>query len=328
VTIGRARYPLLHDAALVLESDACLGALAEAWLPSVAVEPLPPMRSDPSPARIDLSVTALAPPPPAGPSAFRAAGVEAWLTDGGPAVLRGADPEEWASIHLEDMVAQVSAPAQGAQVGREGSVFHLLDVSAALLMGRLGRTFLHAAAVARPGEGAWLLVGDSCSGKTTTTLNLMGRGWSVVSDDAVVVFQEHEGGPVWIEGWPRRFGVDEGWERGEVTGRRSRREPGTFATVNWQRSAPLAGLVFPRIMGDAPTCLQPASAARALERLIRQSPWLMADRSGAPRLLRMFRSMVEAPLFELSLGRDTYRDAGKLEQRLAPLLMAGLSSHR
>ena len=62
-----------------------------------------------------------------------------------------------------------------------------LTLSSALLLGRIGRALIHAAAVVDPFDRGWLLVGDSHAGKTTTCATLISAGWRFVADDQVVL---------------------------------------------------------------------------------------------------------------------------------------------
>src|SRR5690606_33365128 len=94
-------------------------------------------------------------------------------------------------------------------------LYSMLTLSAALLLGRLERTPIHAAAVVAPNGQALLLAGDARVGKSTTTVNLITAGWDYLSDDQIVL--ERAGADLRVEGWPRLFYLDEGWEAGTPT---------------------------------------------------------------------------------------------------------------
>lgn len=53
-------------------------------------------------------------------------------------------------------------------------------------------------------------------------------------------------------------------------------------------------------------------AADALARLVRQSPWLLADPPAARDVLSLLRDIARRPVFMLRLGRDSYRDPERL----------------
>jgi hypothetical protein len=139
-----------------------------------------------------------------------------------------------------------------------------------------------------------------------------------VSDDNVVLFRGAEGA-VRVEGWPRRFHLDEGWEAGTPLHRRGEVDPHERWPGQWVRTAPLAGLLFPRVAADQPTELAPLPASEALVGLMRQSPWLLADRACAPAILAFLRAACERPAFSLRLGLDSYRDTDRLLSVLKPL---------
>ncbi|HEU0299857.1 MAG TPA: hypothetical protein VFR37_10390, partial [Longimicrobium sp.] len=237
--------------------------------------------------------------------------VEVWI-EGDRATLLGPS-----GVHglarLAGGDAELHAPLDGADPDAVAwDVYSACTVSCALLLGRMGRALVHAAAVAPPGGPAWLLVGDTHSGKTTTSANLLRAGWSYLSDDHVVLGRE--GGGIEVEGLPRPFHLDDGWEAGEVVRRRGETDPRARWPGRWRRTAPLAGLLFPRVEAGAPTALGPFGAPDALASLLRQSPWLLADRGCAPAVLDLLRAAALLPTHALRLGLDTYADPERLAE--------------
>ena len=308
--------PLLEDGSLALEADpALLPALAR-WLPllphdgaSAAAGAL---------LRVEPADDTPSPPLPSTRRTLALGGVDVWVegdvaTLAGPLGLRG-------SIELVRARGELRAPPAGHDAeSASWELYSACTLASALLLGRLGRALAHAAAVAPPGGGAWLLVGDTHSGKTTTCANLLRAGWSYLSDDHLVLGRE-SGAAVGVEGWPRPFHLDEGWERGETLGRRGETDPRGRWPGGWRRRAPVAGLLFPRIEAARPTVLEPIAPADALAALLRQSPWLLADPAAAPALLALLRDASLLPARSLRLGRDAYADPGRLVETLAPLL--------
>jgi hypothetical protein len=207
---------------------------------------------------------------------------------------------------------RVAEPAPGDRSDPVSwALYSACTLSSALLLGRMGRALAHAAAVA-PAEGpALLLVGDARAGKTTTCANLVGAGWRYLSDDHVVLYRDGEG-RVAAEGWPRRFHLDVGWASGTVAHARGETDPRERWPGRWRRTAPLGGLLFPRVEAARPTALEPAEAGGALAGLLRQSPWLLADRGCAPRVLDLLRDAALLPARVLRLGLDTYTDPARL----------------
>lgn len=236
--------------------------------------------------------------------------VSAWIDESaGMARLWGGRAGSHGTIALTERRAELFIPLSSSPEQHD-EAFTMLTISAALLLGRLRRALVHAAGAVAPDGRCWLLVGDTHAGKTTTTINLVRGGWGFLSDDHVVAALD-EAGP-FIEGWPRPFHVDEGWDDGRITGIRKGVEPAEFGVDRWTRSAPLAGLLFPMVNADAPTRLEPIPSATALTLLIRQSPWLLADRECAADVLDLLGRMAALPAFRLSAGRDSYADSGAL----------------
>lgn len=309
--------PLLEDGSLRLEIHPALRSAAERWLPLLP-------RDAPRPA--GGAVIALLPAdsrpdaPPASRRTLALGRVEAWV-EGERATLAGARALR-GSVDLAGLRAELRAPtAFRDDAEREGAaweVYSACTLASALLLGRMGRALTHAAAVAPPGGGAWLLVGDTHAGKTTTSANLLACGWRYLSDDHVVLGRGADGA-VRVEGWPRAFHLDEGWERGETLAVRGETDPRARWPGRWLRSAPLAGLLFPRVEAERPTALAPAPPAGALTALLRQSPWLLADPAAAPALLAVLRDGALLPAHALRLGRDSYADPPVLARALAPL---------
>ena len=200
----------------------------------------------------------------------------------------------------------------------------MLTASAALLAGRRGRAVLHAAAAITPDGGAWMLVGDAWAGKSTTTATLVAARWDYLSDDQVVLGDATGG--LALEGWPRTAHLDAGWRRGAPEGRRVDADLARLGGGRWRRAAPLAGILLPGVAPDEPTVLAPAPASRALEALLRQSPWLLADRDAAPGILALLTRAASLPAFSLRLGRDTFARPDALLAILTELPARGISA--
>jgi hypothetical protein len=301
--------PLLHDGRLRVEAHPRLLPMLTRWLP------LLPHDTPADPAGSVIRVLPTADAPPRAPEPHRTlqlGGVDAWV-DGDFAVFAGG-PEAWGAVALADGVAELRV-AEGAEasVGAMWALYSACTLSAALLLGRMGRALAHAAAVAPPDGLAWLLVGDARAGKTTTCANLTTAGWRYLSDDHVVLYRDGDG-RVAVEGWPRPFHLDVGYDGGTVERERGETDPRERWPGGWQRTAPLGGMLFPRVEADAPTMLERAQAGTALAGLLRQSPWLLADRPAAPRVLDLLRDTALLPAHGLRLGLDTYTQPARLAE--------------
>lgn len=304
---------LLEDGGLRLEVHPPLLSALDRWLPLVPID----TPADPAGSAIrilPMDGDADAPARPLEPRTLSLGSVDAWVK-GDRALLRGPSGM-YGVVRLDAGDAELRA-SEGVQ-GMRWDLFTGCTLACALLLGRMGRALVHAAAVAPPGGRAWLLVGDTHAGKTTTSANLLRAGWSYVSDDHVVLHHDARG-RIAVEGLPRPFHLDEGWEAGVVRTTRGSTNPHERFPGAWRRTAPLAGLLFPRVHADEPTSLSPAGAGEALAALVRQSPWLLADRGCAPRVLALLREAALLPAHALRLGLDTYANPPLLAERLAPL---------
>lgn len=306
---------LLADGSLTLRADAATAAQVCHWLPH-----LPAGAPDAAAAssRIDVVFQPSRPEPPEPRPVLALGPIRAWIdAEPGRVALHARDNVVAGTIDLARLTATVGVGPEAAPAEpRRADVFSALTISAALLLNRMGRALLHAAAVAPPDGGAWLLVGDAFAGKTTTTVNLISTGWDYLSDDHVILARAPDGTPI-VEGWPRAFHLDRGYEAGISLGEREAVDPAGMAPGRWRRSAPLAGLLFPTVVADQPTRAEPTAAATVLTGLIRQSPWLLADRAVARDVLSLLSAASSLPAFMLRLGRDSYRDPERLLDALA-----------
>ncbi|HEX6745811.1 MAG TPA: hypothetical protein VF092_00750 [Longimicrobium sp.] len=318
-----AVLPLLADGSLRLESEPSLLPLLRRWLPLL---PYDRGQGTGDGGQGDGAVIRLASGDPSrvstlpGAPVLRLGGTDAWVdASAARAVFRCASGSA-GEADLAQGVATLVPVAFGEET-REAvawDVYGMCTLASALLLGRMHRALVHSAAVVAPGGGAWLLPGDSHAGKSTTSVNLIESGWRFVSDDNVVLFRDGDG-RICAEGWPRRFHLDEGWEDGSPLHRRGEVDPHQRWPGRWQRTAPLAGFLFPRVDAHLPTRLSPITGSEALGGLMRQSPWLLADRAVAAEVLGFLRAACERPAYALRLGLDTYRDTARLLEVLRSL---------
>jgi hypothetical protein len=312
-----AVFPLLADGALRLEAPPALLPLVRRWLPLLPYAQTA-AAADGGSIRVADGDPAKLPAPSGGP-VLRLGAADVWVDDAAAtARLRCTGGSAGAGDLARGTVTLVPAPGDRAAGGVVAwDLFSMCTLASALLLGRLHRALVHAAGVVAPDGGAWLLAGDAHAGKSTTAVNLISAGWRFVSDDNVVLFRGADGAP-WVEGWPRRFHLDEGWEAGTPRHVRGEVDPHQRWPGQWLRTAPLAGLLFPRVAADRPTKLSPLPGPEALVALMRQSPWLLADRACAPEVLAFLRSACERPAYSLRLGLDSYRDTDRLLGVLEP----------
>lgn len=313
------------DGALGLEIERGVEPFVRRWLPT----DLPTTAGDSAPeamVMVGLARTRCSERQEAGRAALLTLGsVEARAAgDGSRAFdLRGRGGAR-GRIDLADRRAELHAPDGDDEDAVARDLYSMLTLSAALLLGALGRALVHAGAVVEPGGGTWLLVGDARSGKSTTVATLIAEGWGFLSDDQLVIDRPVPDGPHRVEGWLRPFHLDQRWGQGEPGGPRRSVDPAGLGPGRRLSSAPAAGLIFPTVRPDRATRLSSVTGAGALALLIRQTPWLVAlPRERADRVLTLLRECCRLPTYRLRLGRDTFRDGPRLLEVLAPALRSG-----
>ncbi|HET7459703.1 MAG TPA: hypothetical protein VFJ82_00590 [Longimicrobium sp.] len=307
---------LLEDGSLALSVEAAAWDAVASWVPRV-----PAREPAPGEARAWIRVGAGAPAfeLPAAPAAMELYGVRGW-TAGGAVVLADGHRRIGARVELESRRAEVRVDTAGPAPDAH-DVFAVFTIAAGLLLARLGRALLHAAAVVAPDGGAWLLPGSSFSGKSTTCITLIRAGWNYLCDDHVVLGRG-AGGELRAEGWPRPFGLDRGYALGASEGVRGRVEPHLFGPGAWQRSAPVAGVLVPRVEAGQPTTVTPVHPAASLAQLLRQSPFMVSDPAAAPGVLALLEMVAKRPSYELRLGFDSYCNPERLQLALRAATVA------
>jgi len=310
------RVLLLEDGSLALSAHPRVRGVVEGWLPLHA---RPAARGHRAAALIRAAPGAAAFPTPGGPPTMDLYGVGAWVSPADQrTVLADAHGRIGGRVDPGALRATLRVNAAAGEPDVR-DVFAAFTIASAMLLTRLGRALAHAAAVVAPGGGAWLLPASSFSGKTTTCATLVRGGWNYLADDHVVL-GPGAGAEVRAEGWPRPFHLDRGYAEGAPLGVRSRVDPDALGPGRRQPSAPVAGLLFPRLEPDLPTALLPLHPAAAFVALLRQSPWILADGGGAAPVLALLERVAALPAHELRLGRDCYARPAVLTRVLAPAL--------
>lgn len=302
------RQSLVRDGSLILSVDESLRESAGEWMPS-----LPEVIADDHPTGSSIRVDRGNVEPFAHPEspALILGRVKAWVDSRrGVAMLAASSGTINATADLKSRVATVVV--RDDVDPSPADLTSLLTIVAALLLLRDGRSAMHAAAVVHPESGeAWLLCGDSHSGKSTTTANLIKAGWSYLSDDYVVLARDRE--EISIEGWPDDFHIDEGWSRGQSTGTRGTLKESALPAGRRRDSAQFGGVLFTRVAPDSPTIVIEVPPVVALERLIRQSPWLVADTESAGKVFDLLKETASLPCGELSVGLDSFAHPAVLD---------------
>ena len=243
-------------------------------------------------------------------------GVPLWMS-GHAGVMRG--PHRVAgALDLDRGRAVIRAGTSGPQDGERSDAYSMLTISAAFLLLVRGRALIHAGAVMAPNGHAWLLVGDSHSGKSTTCLNLIRGGFTYLADDQVVLSDGDRCG-ITALGWPRVFHLDAGWRSGQRLGRRIGIDPREHGREE-AAEVPVAGTIMLTLAPDLPTELARVASAEAFAALVRQSPWFLAHRTIGARGLELLMRVAKLPAYALRAGLDTYRDSDRLLEVVGPVV--------
>ncbi|MDX1577882.1 MAG: hypothetical protein R3266_05335 [Gemmatimonadota bacterium] len=269
----------------------------------------------PASIRVELAVagrTSLQ--PGAGAPTYRMSSARAWVksSEGCTTILGAAGIG--ARVDHAAREARVEVPAAAPATAR-AELENVMTMVSGVLLALQGRALVHAAAVVDRDGAAWLLPGDSRSGKSTTAAALAAAGWGYLSDDQVVL--RSADGNVEVEGWLRAFRLDTGWASGTASGRRVPCDPADFSAGPHVDRARVEGLLFPRLEPDVATRVEPIGSGTALGLLLRQSPWLLDARERADRVFRLLTETARKPAFRLRLGRDVYGRPERLVERLA-----------
>ena len=135
---------LLEDGSLALRAEAAVWETVAPWVPLVQ-----PREPAPGEARAWIRVEAGPPafPPPAEPAGFRMRVLPGWMLPTGEARLSSPDLRVSAVADPAALLATVRVDLpDGAAADRGVEMFEALTLPAALLLGRLGRTLVHAGA--------------------------------------------------------------------------------------------------------------------------------------------------------------------------------------
>ena len=303
---------LLADGAVELRAARSCWPHVASWLPLRCAEP-----EGSGTARATITVDALLsaadPPHPTGRATLRVGTVRAWIDAGEARAVQYGRTLSRGTVDLRVPSAEVQVDLDATE-GTGADVSSMLTVASALVLGRMGDVLIHAGAVVAHDGTAWLVVGDARSGKSTTCVSLARCGLDLLSDDQVVL--RPAGDAVQVEGWLRPLHLDAGWEQGVPVGERRTVHPSALGPWEGARVAPIAGTVHTTIEPDAPSAATDLSAADAFTRLVRQSPWLLADRGVTPDIVGTLTRVARLPRFLLRLGRDTFGRPDRLRALL------------
>jgi hypothetical protein len=249
----------------------------------------------------------------------------------GDVEIRAGEPLGW--VHISWRTAPARArieehrPEAVLQVSREalGELDYLLRsfllVSLIFLWKRDGRYHVHAGtAIDSRGRG-WMLIGNSRSGKSTTTALLASRGWRVSTDD--IAFLEARDDRVDVLGFRSPIALRPGGF--QLLGRaggiamESRAKTGFWPEElgsSWIQTVVPEIIVFTSVAGDR-TTMSPASPAAVMRELMQWSLWVMFEPTAAQEHLDLLARLGrQARCYHATLAPDLFAAPRALEDFL------------
>jgi hypothetical protein len=213
-------------------------------------------------------------------------------------------------------------------LAREGQIKHTFWAYAILkLLRTCGFYSLHAAGLIAPAGCGVLIAGPSGCGKSTLTLGMIRRGWSALSDDAVLLCAEPDGVRalalrkyLYIDVTSlQNSDLSNGPEQIDHSGRCRRKLTIEELCPGQQlsESAPADVLIFPRIVHNAQSSMARLDNGSALRHLLLASGAQLFDRrtlAGQFEILKLL--LRRAPAYQLRAGLDLYHEPAILEELL------------
>ncbi len=187
-----------------------------------------------------------------------------------------------------------------------------LLVTLLFVLRRLGWYHVHGAAMMDPAGLGWMLVGNSGTGKSTTTALLASRGWHIATDD--IGFLVDREGTVELIGFRspvalRQGGLELLGQNGGLDLAR-RRKQGFWPEDlggSWTSRVEPRYLLFPQL-GER-TGAKPLTPAQAASELVRWSMWILFEPLHAQEHLDLLgRLVAQSRCFEATLGPDLFLD--------------------
>lgn len=249
----------------------------------------------------------------------------------GEVEIRAGEPLGW--VHLSwrtaPAVARIEADVPVATVYLSRAAVGYLDamlrslllITLIFLWKRDGRYHVHAGSgVDSKGRG-WMLIGDSCSGKSTTTALLASRGWQVSTDD--IAFLTDADGRAGVLGFRSPIALRSGGY--QLLGKDGglplvrRNKTGFWPEelgATWVQTVIPEIVVFTSVGGER-TTLTPAQPSDVLKTLLQWSIWVMFEPTAAQEHLDLLSRLGrQARCYHATLAPDLFTAPGAIEDFL------------
>jgi len=207
-----------------------------------------------------------------------------------------------------------------------------LMLSLLWLLRKRGVYGLHGNALVKDGCGI-ILVGSTCSGKSTTSLSLIHDGWQYLSDDVTLLRQNRNG--IEAIALQRGFSVDPGLAKHypELVGPlRTSSSNGhkrmiDLTSIYLDSHVPLcipSVLIFPSIVQQEQSKLIPLDNVAALIELSRNCGGIFVDRDMVELQMEVLKQLVyQTAGYRLVAGRDLYEEPWRISDILSEAVGAG-----
>ncbi len=245
--------------------------------------------------------------------------------------IRAGEPLGW--VHITWRVAPARArieedrPEATIEVSREAlqHVDYFLRsfflATLIFLWKRAGCYHVHAGTAIAPNGRGWMLIGDSTSGKSTTTALLATRGWQVSTDD--IAFLTARGDRAAVVGFRSEIALRPGGLAllGQTGGvpLPQRGKTGYWPEdlgATWVQAVEPEVIVFTSVGGDR-TRLVPMATVEVIRLLLRGSIWVMFEERAAQEHLDLLAQLGrQSKCFRGTLAPDLFSAPGALEDFL------------
>lgn len=245
--------------------------------------------------------------------------------------IRAGEPLGW--VHITWRAAPARARIEGdrpeatIEVSREAllQIDYLLRsfllATLIFLWKRAGRYHVHAGTVVAPNGCGWMLIGNTRSGKSTTTALLAARGWQVSTDDIAFLSQRDDRAAV--VGFRSQIALRPGGLA--LLGRAGgielphRGKTGFWPEdlgATWVQTIEPEIIVFTSVGGER-TSLEPIAPSEVMRQLLYGSLWVMFEEMAAQEHLDLLAQLGrQSKCYRATLAPDLFAAPGALEDFL------------